>query len=68
MLEHAPLTLHVMTNLHVRYVVQTVVRHHVTPRFEKHHGDWATGLHVADNELRDNVQTSLLICDGLNDT
>lgn len=61
------LTLHIVTNLHVGHVVQTVVSHHVTPRFEKHHGDRATGLHVTDDELRDDVQTSLLIRNGLDD-
>lgn len=56
-----------MTNLHVRHVVQTIVRHHVTPGFEKHHSHRATRLHVTNDELRDNIETSLLIRDGLDD-
>lgn len=56
-----------MTNLHVRNIIQTIVGHHITPGFEKHHGERATGLHIADDEFCNHVEARLLIRDGLND-
>lgn len=58
--------LHVVTDFHVRNIGETVVGHHVTPRLEQHHGNGAAGKHVTENHLGNDVQTSLLVGDGLN--
>lgn len=36
--------------------------------FEHHHGDWASGKHVSDDQLGDDVQSNLLIGNGLDHT
>lgn len=37
----------------------------ITPRLEHHHRDWATRKCITDNQLRDNIETNLLIRDSL---
>lgn len=65
-LEHAARrNLHVVANLHVRNVVETVIAQHVTPRLEQHHGNRAARKHVTEDHLSDNVETGLLVGNGL---
>lgn len=57
--------LHVVADLHVGHVGEAVVGHHVAPGLEEHHGDGAAGQHVAEDHLGDDVETGLLVGDGL---
>lgn len=57
--------LHVMSQLEVRRKRQRLRHCNVPPRFEHHHRDGTTGQHVPDDQLCDNVETNLLVCDGL---
>jgi hypothetical protein len=57
-----------VSNLHVGDEGETVGHEHVTPALEQHHGNGATGKHVTDDELGNDVETGLLTGDSLNDT
>ena len=56
------------SRFHVRDVDETVVHGHVTEGLEKHHGDGAAGKHVTEDHLSDDVETGLLVGNGLDDT
>ncbi len=56
-----------MANLHVRDVLQPVVGKHVAPALEEHHSNRPAGEHVSDDQLSNNVETGLLVGDGLDD-
>lgn len=65
--KNAPQTnLHVMAELEVRRECQRLSHSDITPSLEHHHRYWATWQSIADDELSDNIQTNLLVGDGLN--
>ena len=57
--------LHVVTELEIRREGEGLSHSDVTPRLEHHHGDRAAGEAITNDELGDNVQTNLLVGDGL---
>lgn len=60
--------LHVVANLHVRDVVEAVIRDHVSVGLEQHHGNGSSGDHITDNHLGNDVETGLLVGNSLNHT
>lgn len=59
--------LHVVTELEVRREEQSLSHGDVTPGFEHHHRNRATGEGITDDKLGYNVETDLLVSDGLDD-
>ena len=57
-----------MTQLEVTRERQGLSHGDVTPGLEHHHSDGLAGEQVTDDQLSDDVQTDLLVSDGLNDT
>ena len=60
--------LHVVANLEIVGELQGLSHGDVTPGLEHHHSDGLAGEQVTDDQLSDDVQTDLLVSDGLNDT
>ena len=60
--------LHVMTQFEVRTEGESLGHGDVTPGLEHHHSDGLAGEQVTDDQLSDDVQTDLLVSDGLDDT
>lgn len=64
--EHRPRgNLHVVAQLKVGRESQSLSHSDVTPSLEHHHCDRVAGQRVSNNQLRDDVQSHLLISDGL---
>ena len=59
---------HVVTELKVRDKEYCLNRRDVTPGLEHHHCDRSTWEQIADDKLRDDVKTDLLVRDSRNDT
>ena len=58
--------LHVVAELHVGSEGQSLRHGDVAVGLEQHHGQWATGQPVTDDQLSDDVETDLLVGDSLN--
>ena len=59
--------LHVVANLEVSDEAKGLCHGNITPCLEHHHGHRATGESVADDQLRDDVKTDLLVGNSLDD-
>ena len=57
-----------MAKLKVRSERKSLCHSNVAPGLEHHHSDGLAGEQVTDDQLGDDVQTDLLVSDGLNDT
>jgi hypothetical protein len=60
--------LHVMTELKVRSELQGLSHGDIAPGLEHHHGDGLARESVTNDQLRNDVETHLLIGDGLDHT
>jgi len=56
---------HVMPHLEILQEVKRLGHADVAVALEDHHGDWAAGKHVTDDELGDDIQTDLPVGNGL---
>ena len=59
---------HVVGKFDILSEVEALVCCNVAVHLEHHHGERASRLHVADDELGDDVQTDLYVGCGLDDT
>jgi len=55
-----------MTELEVRSELQGLSHGDIAPGLEQHHSDGSAGESVPDDQLRNDVETNLLIGDSLN--
>ena len=64
--EHRPRRdLHIMSKLEIARELQRLGHCDITPRLEHHHGNRLSGERVTNDKFRNDVETDLLIGDGL---
>lgn len=57
--------LQVVAQFHVLHKGKSLSHCNVSISLEQHHGIWSSGQHVSDEELGENVETKLDVCNGL---
>ena len=63
--EHARRDFHVVAHFEIRGEGKSLGHGNVAVRLEQHHGEGPAGLHVADDELGDDVEAELHVGNGL---